>query len=354
MNQTKPTCLNEPSGAYDAVLPGEPSEHARPRRRRRRRVAIAGFILLVLLLLANAVLLQVAAEAIVRSPNAGKVPRPTSERQIAESGVDHVLRVDVGPPAAVLCAWIIEPDTAVAAVPAGTVLVAHGIHSKKQDMVATGRLLAQEGFRAVLVDLRGHGESTGDRLSFGANESRDLSQVIDQLERTGWLAGDLGAYGPSFGGATVIQLAARDPRVKAVVAVCPFSSMREIVPIYVRRYLPAGERLPEFWIQLAIDAAGRSAEFDPDEASPKQAAGRTTAPILLIHGRADAHIPFSHSETIAAAAPGRSRLVIVDGEDHGSIMQDRTGTIRREALAWFHQHLGRRGGISNDDRPMSK
>ena len=36
----------------------------------------------------------------------------------------------------------------------------------------------------MLVDLRGHGGSSGRWLTYGVVESRDLSQLIDQLEPT--------------------------------------------------------------------------------------------------------------------------------------------------------------------------
>lgn len=108
--------------------------------------------------------------------------------------------------------------------PRGTILVLHGIRDRKTNMLGVGRLLSQNGFRAILIDLRGHGDSSGDRLTCGIVEARDLSQVVDELSRRGLLSGALGVYGPSYGGAVAIQLAALDPRVRAVAAVSTFSS----------------------------------------------------------------------------------------------------------------------------------
>src|SRR5215831_9206830 len=94
------------------------------------------------------------------------------------------IRVDVGPPAASLSLQIVEPRSA-----AGTVFVLHGIRAAKQWMRGWGTMLADAGYRAVLVDLRGHGRSTGDFMSYGVVEARDLSQALDALERRGLVTG---------------------------------------------------------------------------------------------------------------------------------------------------------------------
>jgi pimeloyl-ACP methyl ester carboxylesterase len=319
---------------------GEPVKAFR-RYKRRTVFLIAPALILACVLIGNHLLLRFVAAGIVRAPNAELTPRVTVLEETARLGISRQLQMDVGPPAARISVWIIDPAprNGVAVRPDATILVAHGIHSNKRDMLGVGRLLADNGFRAVLVDLRGHGESTGDLLSFGVNESRDLSQLLDRLEGDGLLTGAVGAYGASFGGATVLLLAGRDERVKAVTAVCPFSSMREIIPVYVRRYLPAGSLLPDWWIRGAIERAGQLAEFDPDEASPLRALRESKAQVLLIHGRADEHIPFGHSRALHAAAPTRGRLILLDGENHASIMQDRSGTLSRETVAWFRQWL---------------
>ncbi len=201
------------------------------------------------------------------------------------------LRVEVGPPQASLSLWIVDP--VAAAKPRATVLVLHGIRGHKKSMLSAGQELARAGFRAVLVDSRGHGRSSGDRLGYGAFESRDLVQVLDSLQERGLLAGNVGAYGCSYGGATAISLAGRDERLKAVVAVTTFSSMRDQVMHYARRWGWAlwVKLLPDWALDDAIQRAGRLAEFDPHEANPVDAIRRSKAQVLLIHGLADDFIP---------------------------------------------------------------
>jgi pimeloyl-ACP methyl ester carboxylesterase len=283
------------------------------------------------------------ARSIVWGPNTDRVVNPIddpSPEALAKLGVDRQMSVDVGPPAASLHLFVIEPPARPLTARA-TVLVLHGINDHKQTMVGFARQLAGHGYRAVLVDLRAHGRSSGQWLSFGAVESRDLSQVIDALQSAGLAPGPIGIFGPSFGGGIAVQLAGRDERVKAVVSVCGFTSMRDVTPRVVRMYAPVvGWFLLDSSIQRAVTAAGRIGGFNPDEASPMAAIERTWAQVLLIHGRDDVKIPPAHSERLHAAAKDHSRLVILNGHDHDSILAgDSAGVVLSESVAWFDRWL---------------
>ena len=218
------------------------------------------------------------------------------EATIHSLGVACAIRVDVGPPAASLAAWVVDPPDVTS--PKATVLVLHGITDHKETMLGLAKDLAAAGYRAVLVDLRGHGRSSGQWLTFGVIESQDLKQLVDALDAQHLLAGHVGVFGPSYGGGVAIQYAAFDPRVRAVVAVCPFASLRSVTPSVVRMYAP----WPANWLILnstidrAVTQSGTIASFDPDRADAVRAIGETDAQVLLIHGKNDRKIPPAHSE----------------------------------------------------------
>jgi len=62
-------------------------------------------------------------------------------------------------------------------------------------------------YRAVVPDLRGHGRSSGDFLTYGALDAHDLSQLANALDEKGLLSGKLGVVGTSYGAATAIEFA---------------------------------------------------------------------------------------------------------------------------------------------------
>ena len=88
-------------------------------------------------------------------------------------------------------------------------------------MLPAARKLARDGYRVVLVDLRGCGRSSGEWISWGGIEIHDMSQLLDELHRRGLADDRVGVVGFSYGGSLGIQLAAVDRRVKAVVALRP-------------------------------------------------------------------------------------------------------------------------------------
>jgi alpha-beta hydrolase superfamily lysophospholipase len=272
-----------------------------------RRLGWALGLALVLALVGAVTTERVGAHAIVDAPNAAAAPPPADGRE---------LRIAVGPPAATLAVRVEEPRLS----PRATIFVLHGIGDHKESMRHWAERLTTAGYRAVLVDSRGHGHSTGRFITYGVVESRDLSQLVDKLGVTG----PIGVMGVSYGGAVAIEWAARDPRVQAALAVAPFASLRDVVPIYVPRTIPLlGSLLPHALIMRTVDAAGGLAGFDPDRASPKAAAGQARAPILIVHGLDDVTVPYWQSKLIVATAgTPRVRLVPMSGQDHDHISGD--------------------------------
>jgi dipeptidyl aminopeptidase/acylaminoacyl peptidase len=205
----------------------------------------------------------------------------------------------------------------------------------KRSLAQVGSALVDAGYRAVLVDLRGHGESSGRFLTYGAADVGDISAVLDALSARSAL-GCAGVYGFSYGAAVAVELGAHDPRIVAAVAVAPFSSLRAVVGDYRRKYLPEPLGLiPDSWFQSAVDEASRMAAFDPDSSSPLRAASRSRAKLLLIHGSADTQVPPRHSQLLLDASDGDARLITVPGAGHDTMPSDPTGLVRRETVLWF-------------------
>jgi pimeloyl-ACP methyl ester carboxylesterase len=251
---------------------------------------------------------------------------------------DGHLRIAVGPPAATLSAWVREP--ASNAPPRGTILILHGFLASHDWLRYADDAFHNAGYRTVLVDLRGHGESTGKHITFGVVESQDLVQLTDYLQQHDLCGDRIGVYGVSLGAATAIDFAARDRRVAAVVAVAPFADFPAEVPHFAHTLLPLpGAFLTKNDFAQIIARAAEIAHFNPDDASPLRVINKTAAPILLFHGNKDAIIPFSNSETLHAAAPDHTELSIIKNEGHVGACFDFSGDIRPRSTDWFNRYL---------------
>jgi pimeloyl-ACP methyl ester carboxylesterase len=255
-----------------------------------------------------------------------------------DNPTDGHLRIAVGPPKATLSAWVREPEKG--ATPRGTILILHGFLAEHAWLGYADDAFHEAGYRTVLVDLRGHGESTGKHITFGVVESRDLVQLTDYLQRNHLCGDHIGVYGVSMGASTAIEFAAIDRRVTAVVAVSPFASFVDEVPHFGRTLLPfPGAFLSKSDYAAIIARAAEIAQFDPRDASPLNAINKTRAPILLLHGDKDAIIPYASSRKLHDAAPDHSELVILPNEGHVGACFDFSGDARKRGADWFDRYL---------------
>jgi uncharacterized protein len=65
----------------------------------------------------------------------------------------------------------------------GTVLLLPGIRANRLSMVERARFLRRAGYSVLLIDFQASGETTGDHITFGWKESRDVLAAIDFIRQ---------------------------------------------------------------------------------------------------------------------------------------------------------------------------
>jgi hypothetical protein len=81
------------------------------------------------------------------------------------------------------------------------------------------RMLARHGYGVLLFDRRGEGESDGEPNAFGWGGDRDAKAAVDYLQRRSDVHDDrIGGIGQSVGGEMLIEAAAEDHDLKAIVS----------------------------------------------------------------------------------------------------------------------------------------
>jgi uncharacterized protein len=207
----------------------------------------------------------------------------------------------------------------------GTVVFLHGLSDNRGTGVGIADHFLDHGYDVIEYDSRAHGESGGDACTYGFYEKQDLRRVLDRVGN-----GPILVMGTSLGGGIALQAAADDPRIAAVVAVSPFSDLRNA----------ARERAPFFAskgnIADALKLAEEEAKFRADDASPMAAASRITVPTLVIHGEKDDETPPAHSRRIFAALHEPKRLILVPNADHNHVVDAK---IWHEIDTWFDAAL---------------
>ena len=148
---------------------------------------------------------------------------------IASFGAGEVLsapaRRTVGPPPAELVAETVTLNGSSNGVISGwfsrgqpglgAVLLLHGVRSDRRQMIERSQFLHAAGYSVLLVDLPAHGESGGDRITFGYRETEGVRAALRFLNET--LPNERTAViGVSLGAASLV-LAGVSPAPSAVV-----------------------------------------------------------------------------------------------------------------------------------------
>ena len=176
-------------------------------------------------------------------------------------------------------------------------IMAHGYRSfSRRDFASVALLALERGHNLLLIDQRSHGKSEGRSLSFGVLESEDIRSWVNySVERFGEDT-KITLMGISMGAATVLLASALGlpHNVKCVIADCPFSSAKKLLPSIIERKKLSPKIMFPFLRLGGLIFGG----FDILKASPEEAVKYSDIPTLLIHGMGDKLVPSYMSEEI--------------------------------------------------------
>src|SRR5262249_36241551 len=74
-----------------------------------------------------------------------------------------------------IAAWYIASQNSA------SVIMVHGYKGDRDEMLNEAAMLHKHGYGSILIDLRGHGNSEGEQLTFGFYEVRDLDAAYHYL-----------------------------------------------------------------------------------------------------------------------------------------------------------------------------
>jgi dipeptidyl aminopeptidase/acylaminoacyl peptidase len=208
------------------------------------------------------------------------------------------------------------------------VVLAHGACGERSDLAEEARLLGAAGLGVLAFDWPGHGQSEG-AIGWGEGERQALLGALDWLaQQPGVDPQRLGAFGFSMGGYVVAQVAAGDPRLRAVaLAGTPHDAFEHTRWEYRR-----GGWLRQWPALLAL----RSAGMKLDELVPERVvAAIAPRPLLLIAGADDRVVPLWIAERLEHAAREPKRLLVVSGAAHGGYYAADPATYGRTLRDFF-------------------
>jgi pimeloyl-ACP methyl ester carboxylesterase len=186
---------------------------------------------------------------------------------------------------------------------------------KHAAMVRLAQSVVAEGYRAVVMDPRGHGESEGT-YGFNQHEHHDVAAVIRDLLRTSGTISNVTLVGFSYGGAIAISATARHPDLPVsalllISSVADFSMITpRLNPFTMHRHIALSQalRTPKFAWNIRKSA----------KLSALEDIAAVHAPICFIHVKNDWLIGHRHSVALydAAREPKELHLLDIEGNYH--------------------------------------
>jgi alpha-beta hydrolase superfamily lysophospholipase len=203
---------------------------------------------------------------------------------------------------------------------APAVLYLHGARWNLTGQLFRIQQLHDFGFSVLAIDYRGFGKSDGDLPS---------EETVYEDARVAWQAllqrqpdpKRRFIYGHSLGGAIAIDLASHlersgAPQARGLIVESSFTTLADIAKSFSYPWLPL-----QLILSQKFDAIDKIAQVD--------------MPVLVVHGTDDRYVPSRFSEKLFEAAPGRKKLLLIEGGTHNNSMRVGQSAYRRAFAELF-------------------
>jgi len=308
-----------PAGAVLAGLGGVVAWRSRKPTGHRwlRRVLIAVVALLAVYWVVLPITLAVIATERPRTP--------VEEADLGRPHEDVTLRTADGLD---LAAWYLPSQNGAAVV-----LI------PREGAVDEARMLAGNGYGVLLVDPRGYGDSEGDPNMFGWAMPRDIAAAVGYLEtRPDVEEGRVGGLGLSVGGEMMVQAAAEDSRLAAIVS--EGASVRTFRETFVRRGPNAVELALQYPHEVVLTAATAVLSGSAPPPSLRDLAARVSPRALfLIYGGEGQAVEKAVNPPYYDAAGDPKEMWEVPGAGHTGGFGAQPEEYERRVTAFFDEHL---------------
>ena len=167
----------------------------------------------------------------------------------------------------------------------------------------------------LVVDQRSHGQSNGRVITFGIKERKDCLRWIAYAKERFGADIPIILSGLSMGAATVLMACDLNlpSNVKGIIADCPYSSPKEIILKVARDlHFPPRLMLPFIWLGGFLFG-----HFNLFESSAINAIETCNIPILILHGDADALVPYEMARSLQSCGAKDITLETFEKAGHG-------------------------------------
>lgn len=189
------------------------------------------------------------------------------------------------------------------------VMCLHGWSGHAMQFRLLADQLVKDGFKVILIDAPAHGRSSGGRSNLFEFASA-FKHVLDTLRDP------VAVIGHSLGAASISFAISEGVKVPAFISMGAPMIAKDILDEFCRR-INGSERTAEGIKQRSIKEFGRTFESVAMESTY----AAVKCPTLIIHGKQDLDVPFSHAEHLKGMKPD-SQMQLFEEMGHRRILKD--------------------------------
>ena len=187
------------------------------------------------------------------------------------------------------------------------------------------------GYTAVLMELRGHGLSSGDRIGLGFEETEDVRAVLAEIRKEPELSDvPVILFGVSMGGATVLNALGEIPEIAGAVALSPYASFEDNFELRMKDFFvpPLSRMYVKFLIRsyLGRTYGEETAATVNPRTEIQKANGR---PVFLIASENDPKVSAENSRILKELYP-EATLWVREGDAHLIVQGNSLKKVRKD------------------------
>lgn len=196
------------------------------------------------------------------------------------------------------------------------IILVHGYCGDSKQMISYANKLYENNVNVLMIDLRGHGKSEGNYVSFGIVDRHDIITWTNYLNSK-YENCVIGLYGISMGASAVMMSLgeALPKNVKYVIEDSGFASAHDILKYQFRKFY----HIPSFpflcFLNLKIKFKNKYSIY---ETNCENILKNNDVPILFIHGGEDEIVPTEMMKKLYDSNLGKKDKLIINKAYHTS------------------------------------
>jgi len=257
-----------------------------------------------------------------------RIPKPVNDRDPAAFGLEFRAVEIPCPGGPTLAGWHLDLTSAP-----GTIVMCHGYATSKSSLLAESAVFQALGWRVLLLDFRGCGDSPGRTTTLGAAESADVVAALAWV-RARAPQERVVLFGASMGAAAVLRALAATEDIEPPAGIILERPFDRLLTTVRHRFSAMG--LPSFpAAHLLVFWGGLQCGFNGFAHNPAEYARQVTCPALVLHGGRDPRVSVSEAGSVARNLGGRSEVHVFEEIAHRSYCDVAPDRYRAVLAAWL-------------------